>query len=125
MPSIPTCPTCAGPKATEPIPRQHSGQGVKEQSWRVTYWTVFGRDWYRVRGPIVEGIIQQNEGRAFDLMPEDLAGIGDVIRKAVPHPAVRGDPCPLRWTADARIWTICGPQSDPYSVSVKAAVSSQ
>jgi hypothetical protein len=105
--------------------RRYSGQGVKEQSWRVTHWTVFGRDWYRVRGPIVEGIIQQNEGPAFDLRSEELAGIGDVIRKAVPHPVIRGDPCPLRWTADARVWTICGRQGDPFSVSVQAAVSSQ
>src|ERR1700757_4350792 len=27
----------------------YSGQGVKEQSWRVSYWTIFGRDWYRVK----------------------------------------------------------------------------
>src|SRR5690242_18971392 len=40
----------------------YSGQGVKEQRWRVAYWTIFGRDWYRVTGPIVEGIIQEQEG---------------------------------------------------------------
>ena len=102
-----------------------SGQGVKEQSWRVTYWTIFGQDWYRVRGPIVAAIIQRNEGVAFDPRPEELADIGEVIRKATPAPAIAGDPCPLRWAAGARVWTICGQQADPFSVSVKAAVPPQ
>jgi hypothetical protein len=29
----------------------YSGQGVKEQSWRVSYWTIFGRDWYPRQRP--------------------------------------------------------------------------
>jgi hypothetical protein len=100
----------------------YSGQGVKEQSWRVSYWTVFGRDWYRVRGPIVEGIIQENEGAAFDLRPDDFIEIAELLRKATPDPAIPKDACPLRLIADARVWTICERGGDPVSISMRAFV---
>ena len=103
----------------------YSGHGVKEQSWRVSYWTVFGRDWYRVRGPIVEGIIQEKEGPAFDLRPDDFIDIAELQRKASPDPAIPKDACPLRLIADARVWTICEREGNPFSVSMQALVPSR
>src|ERR1700742_4693678 len=71
-----------------PNTRRRSGFGhwydagsVKEQSWRVSYWTVFGHDWYRVRGPIAEAIIQQDDGPTFDLNPEDFIEMAELSRK--------------------------------------------
>jgi hypothetical protein len=103
----------------------YSGQGVKEQSWRVAYWTIFGRDWYRVTGPIVEGIIQEQEGPAFDLRPEDFLELAELRRKAAPDPAIPSDACPLRLIADARLWTICERGDDPVLVSMRAIVPSR
>jgi len=103
----------------------YSGQGVKEQSWRVSYWTIFGHDWYRVRGPTVEGIIQENEGPAFDLRPEDLIELTELLRKATPDPAIPKDARPLRLIADARVWTVCERAGDPVSISMRAVVLSR
>jgi hypothetical protein len=100
----------------------YSGQRVKEQSWRVSYWTIFGRDWYRVKGPIVEGIIQQNEGPAFDLKPEDFIELPELLHKAVPDPAIPKDACPLRLVADTRVWSICEHHGDPLLVFLQAFV---
>lgn len=112
--------------------RRRSGFGhwydagsVKEQSWRVSYWTVFGHDWYRVRGPIAEAIIQKDEGTAFDLKPEDFIALPELRRKATSDPAIQKDGCPLRLIAAGRVWTICDRWGDVSSVSVKAFVPSK
>lgn len=112
--------------------RRRSGFGhwydagnVKEQSWRVSYWTVFGHDWYRVRGPIAEAVIQQDAGPAFDLKPEDFIAVPELRSKATPDPAIPKDACPLRLKADARVWTICERWGGVFSVSVRAFVPSK
>jgi hypothetical protein len=70
-----------------PATRQHSSRtvfapGVNEQSWRVTHWTVFRRDWYRVSGPEPEGRIEQNRGPAFDLKPDDIPDLPALTQTA-------------------------------------------
>jgi hypothetical protein len=77
-----------------PATRQHSSRtvfvpGVYEQSWRVTRWTIFGRDWYWVSGPEAEGIIEQNRGTAFDLKPDEIPDFADLTKTAM-H-AIAGD----------------------------------
>jgi hypothetical protein len=112
--------------------RRRSGFGhwydagsVKEQSWRVSYWTAFGHDWYRVRGPIAEAIMQKDEGPAFDLKSEDFIELAELRREAKPDPAIPKDACPLRLIADARVWTICERWGQVFSVSVHAFVPSR
>lgn len=106
--------------------RSHPGHwyyapGIFEQSWRVSYWTVFGHDWYRVIGPTVEGIIQQDEGPAFDLRPEDVIEPAELLREAKPDPAIPKDACPLRLIVEARVWSICEHHGDPLLVFLHAA----
>ncbi len=112
--------------------RRRSGFGhwydagnVKEQSWRVSYWTVFGHDWYRVRGPIAEAVVQRDEGPAFDLKPEDFIALPELRHKATPDPAIPKDACSQRLIAAGRVWTICERWGNVSSVSVKAFVPSK
>jgi hypothetical protein len=100
----------------------YNASGVYEQSWRVSYWTVFGFDWYRVEGPTVEGIIQQDEGPAFDLRPEDFIDVATLQREATPDPAIPNEACPLRLIDGARIWWICEHHGEPLLVFLRAAV---
>jgi hypothetical protein len=76
----------------------------------------------RVKGPIVEGIIQQNEGPAFDLKPEDFIELPELLHKAVPDRAIPKDACPLRLVADTRVWSICEHHGDPLLVFLQAFV---
>jgi len=85
----------------------YDAPGIFEQSWRVSRWTVFGHDWYRVSGPEPEGRIQQREGDPFDLRPEDILDLPDVFRKATPDPSVPKSACPHRLIAGAQRWTVC------------------
>ena len=92
--------------------RQHSGHwynagNIFEQSWRVRYWTVFGHDWYHVDGPTPEGIIQQKEGRAFDVRPEDVLDTAEVLRRAAPDPKLATGACALTFTEGEKWWTVC------------------
>jgi hypothetical protein len=112
--------------------RRRSGFGhwydagsVKEQSWRVSYWTVFGHDWYRVKGPIAEAVIQGDVGPAFDLKPEAFIELPELLRKATPDPAIPKDACSLRLIADTRVWTLCTRWSQVFSISVRAFVPSR
>jgi hypothetical protein len=78
-----------------PSTRQHSSHtvfvpDVKEQSWRVTHWTVFSHDWYQVSGPEPEGRIEESRGPAFDLKPEDM-DLPSLTRTAIQSVA-RGTP---------------------------------
>ena len=108
--------------------RSHPGHwyyapGIFEQSWLVSYWTVFGHDWYRVTGPSAEGIIQQREGPAFDLRPEDFIDVADLLRRATPDPTIPKDACPLRLVDATRVWSICEHQGDPLLVFLEAFVA--
>jgi hypothetical protein len=112
--------------------RRRSGFGywydageVKEQSWRVSYWTVFGHDWYRVRGPISEAVIQRDVGPTFDLRPEGFIDLADLQRRATSDPTVPKDSCPLRLAEDGRVWTICEWYGIPLSISARAFVPSK
>jgi hypothetical protein len=98
--------------------------GIYEQSWQVSYWTVFGFDWYRVTGPTAEGIIQRKEGPAFDLRPENFIDVDELLRRATPDPATPKDACPLRLIDEARVWWICEHHGDPLLVFLRAVVPS-
>jgi hypothetical protein len=94
---------------------------VYEQSWRVSYWTVFGRDWYHVEGPEVEGIIQEREGTPFDLRPEQFTDFAELFRNAVPDPALPNSLCARPLVVAALLWTVClDNQGDPLLVFVQA-----
>ena len=106
--------------------RYHAGHwydasGVYEQSWRISYWTVFGYDWYHVTGPTDEGIIQRDEGPAFDLRPEDFIEVAELLRRATPDPAIPKGACPLRLVVEARVWSICVYHGDPLLVFLRTA----
>jgi hypothetical protein len=108
--------------------RSHPGHwyyapGIFEQSWLVSYWTLFGHDWYRVTGPTAEGIIQQREGRPFDLQPENFIDVADLLHRATPDPAIPEDACPLRLVDATRVWSICEHRGDPLLVFLEAAVA--
>jgi hypothetical protein len=68
--------------------RSHPGHyyyapGVYEQSWHVTRWSFFGRDWYRVSGPEPEGVIQEKRGPGFDLRADDIPDLPVMINAAL------------------------------------------
>jgi hypothetical protein len=105
--------------------RSHSGYwyevyGIYEQSWRVSYYTVFGHDWYRVTGPVSEGIIQQKEGTPFDLRPDDIIEVADLLRRATPDPATPKEACPLRLITEGRVWSICEHQGEVLLLFLRA-----
>jgi hypothetical protein len=88
-----------------PATRQHGSHtvfvpGVFEQSWRVTHWTVFRRDWYWVSGPEPEGIIEQDRGDAFDLKPDDIPDLPALAQTATRSAA--GDAQVTSITLDSR-----------------------
>jgi hypothetical protein len=106
--------------------RGHSGHwyyapNIYEQSWRASYWTVFGHDWYRVTGPTPEGIGQENEGTAFDVRPEDILDPSELLRKAAPDPGLGNSPCSLTLIVAARWWTVClDTQGDPLLIFLQS-----
>ncbi len=94
---------------------------IYEQSWRVSYWTIFGHDWYRVSGPVPEGIIQEREGPAFDPRPEDILDPPELFRKVVPDPALPNSLCSRTLITAAQWWTVClDMQGDPLLVFLRS-----
>jgi hypothetical protein len=85
----------------------YDAPGIFEQSWRVSRWTVFGHDWYRVSGPEPEGRIQQREGDPFDLRPEDILDLPDLLRKAAPDPTLPNSACGRMLILGPQWWTVC------------------
>jgi hypothetical protein len=104
----------------------HSGHwyyapNIYEQSWRVSYWTVFGHDWYHVSGPTPEGIGQKNEGPAFELRPDDVLDPPELLRKAAPDPDLPHSSCSLTLIVAARWWTVClDTQGDPLLIFLQS-----
>jgi hypothetical protein len=94
---------------------------VYEQSWRVSYWTAFGYDWYRVSGPTPEGVIQENEGPSFNLRPQDLMDPAEVMRRATPDPALSKSPCALTLIVAKLWWSVCvDTQGEPLLVFLQS-----
>jgi hypothetical protein len=104
-----------------PAGHWYNAANIYEQSWRVSYWTVFGHDWYRVSGPTPEGIGQQGEGAAFDLRPEEIFDLPELFGKVVPDTGLPNSSC--RWTliVATRWWTVCrDAQGDPVLVYLRS-----
>ncbi len=90
-----------------PATRQHGSRttfhpGVYEESWRVTHWTVFQRNWYWVSGPEPEGSIAQDRGPAFDLKPDDIPDLAALSQTATHSVAGDVPAHVLRITLDSR-----------------------
>lgn len=100
---------------------RYSANGVREESWRVSYWTAFGHDWYRVKGPTDEGIGQEREGPAFDLLPADFIELPELSRNAAPDPKLPSSPCRWQLIDGERWWTVCiDRQGDPILVFLQS-----
>jgi hypothetical protein len=99
------------PERYVPGNRQHFAHyytvfGVYEQSWRVTHWRFFKRDWYRVSGPEPAGIIEEKRGPPFDLRPEDIIDLPALV-EAARRRAALGDTADIdKLSLDSRGWDI-------------------
>ena len=91
--------------------RSHPGHyyyalGVYEQSWRVTRWSFFGHDWYRVSGPEPEGIIQEKRGPGFDLRAGDIPDLPVMINAALTRASFAAAASVDQLSLDSRGWSV-------------------
>lgn len=91
--------------------RSHPGHyyfapGIYEQSWRVTRWSFFGHDWYRVSGPEPEGVIQEKRGPGFDLRPDEISDLPEMIHVALTRAGFPATASVDQLSLDSRGWNV-------------------